>query len=531
MSREAMMDLSVQGLGGEREVRLTWLDRTRVVAWSLPQLLIFCTGFFFVLLLSFSSGAWFGQWISVSLNENPGALAFKAVDQNIPGNDLALEPPASAEDSFEADEPQFTHTLSYTIKRSDNLHDALQSLGVPSGTIREWTRISRPYYNLSRVRPGQSFDLCVDEKDHPFLFVFHISPSRHLVIEARQELSAGYQARLDKQSPEPAQTQTARSNLVPVRFRYLNDQIQIQDPQTGGWTAAQTTSIQKASSLRSGKRFYQGRVKDSFYKAAESAGLSPGQIMELIEIFACEVDFRRELRSGDQFKVLLGASGENPNSGQKEEVVLAAMIETGKKPNWAFYYNEKGKKPAYYDQDGRSLKGFNLICPVKYKRISSGYSYRRLHPILKIYRPHLGVDYAAPTGTPIRAAASGVVTYAGWKGGYGRYIKIRHNSKYSTSYGHLSRYARGVRKGSRVRQGQVIGYVGSSGLATGPHLDYQIFRYGKPINPLRFYGEKGAKVANLSAFQNSKARLTHELERAESASERGLIYTSQAAGY
>jgi|GEM_PF-775053 len=526
------MNISAQGLW--KNIRFAWLDRTRVVAWSMPQLLIFFSGFVFALLLSFSSGAWLGQRLNLYMNENSASLAFNATDQKSPGNDQTLKHHSPANAPFNPDEPHFTHTLSYTLKKRDNIHDALRGFGVPGATIREWTRISRPYYNLSRVRPGQSFDLCVDEKGRPFIFVFHISRSRHLVIEAGAELSEStraYQARLDRESPEPpSETRTARPTLVPVRFRYADDRIQIQDPQTGKWTAAQTTSVRKASGSRPGKRLYQGSVKDSFYKAAEDAGLSPGQIMELIDIFACEVDFRRELQKGDQFKVLFGAPGENRNSGQND-MVLAAMIETGRKPHWAFYYNEKGRRPAYYDQDGLSLKGFNLVCPVRYTRVSSGFSYHRLHPILKIYRPHLAVDYAAPTGTRVRAAASGVVTYAGWKGGYGRYIKIRHNSKYSTSYGHLSRYARWVRKGLRVRQGQVIGYVGASGLATGPHLDYQVFRYGKPINPLRFHGEKGAKVANLSAFQNSKARLTHELKRAESVSSRGLIYTSQAAGY
>jgi murein DD-endopeptidase MepM/ murein hydrolase activator NlpD len=139
----------------------------------------------------------------------------------------------------------------------------------------------------------------------------------------------------------------------------------------------------------------------------------------------------------------------------------------------------------YFDGEGKSLRRAFLRSPLNYRRISSFFTEHRFHPILKIFRPHHGVDYAASYGTPIVTIGDGVVEYGGWKGGYGRFVSIRHNSTYTSTYGHLSGFGKGIVRGARVQQGQVIGYVGSSGLATGPHLDFRITRGGSFINPLR----------------------------------------------
>lgn len=509
-----------------KNVRPSWGDQTRVFSWSMPRLMLFSTGCLAVIFLSFSAGAWLGK----RLDPDPAntLVVEPAVEQEQPAAKEAYLYNADEARPVQPEGGHFTRTLSHKIQKNDNLYDALQEFGVSSTVIREWTRISRQHYNLSRVRPGQSFDLCLDENDKPFLFVFHVSPALHLVIESKTDRTGepgSFTSRLDKKAPDIPQTGIARPELVPVSFRYVDNRLQIRDPVTGDWRAPDKTTVKRVATFAGGKRTYNGTVTGSFYKAAEEAGLSASQIMELIEIYACEIDFKRQIRKGDAFKVLAGWPGPNTVNGA-EEIILASMIETGGKPHWAFYYEGGGSKPGYYDENGNSLKGFNLMCPVRYTRISSGYSYRRLHPILKIYRPHLAIDYAAPAGTPVRAAAAGTVEHAAWKGGYGRYVKIRHNSKYTTGYGHLLRYAKGIRKGTRVKQGQIIGYVGSSGLATGSHLDYQVLRYGKPINPLRFYGEKGSQVASMNAFQNAKARLIHEMKSIQTASAANPVYTS-----
>jgi len=143
-----------------------------------------------------------------------------------------------------------------------------------------------------------------------------------------------------------------------------------------------------------------------------------------------------------------------------------------------------GDPPGYYDGEGRPVRKLFLRSPLRYSRVTSGFSQRRFHPVLKRYRPHYGVDYGAPTGTPVRATGSGTVVFAGWDGGGGRTVKVRHPNGYLTAYLHLSRFAAGIRNGRRVSQGDTIGHVGSTGLASGPHLDYRVQRNGRWVNPL-----------------------------------------------
>jgi len=165
--------------------------------------------------------------------------------------------------------------------------------------------------------------------------------------------------------------------------------------------------------------------------------------------------------------------------------ILAATYDTPSQEFRGFYFKGPRGQVGYYDEKGRSLEKSFLRSPLKFTRITSGYSRRRRHPILGGYHPHLAIDYAAPTGTPIRTVGDGKVVFCGRNRGYGKQVTIRHGNGYTTYYGHLSRYARGIRKGKRVKQKQVIGYVGSTGLVTGPHLDYRISKNGKFLDPLK----------------------------------------------
>jgi len=259
------------------------------------------------------------------------------------------------------------------------------------------------------------------------------------------------------------------------------------------------------------ERVYLGTIARNFYDSAQDRGLSPRLIESLLKIFTGEIDFHHDFRKGDRFEILVASAPPRPGSAP-EPLILAAKIETQKTSHWAFYYSD-GKNPAgYYNENGNALAGFRLLCPLQHPRISSGYAQRRYHPILKYYRPHLAVDYAAPAGTPIRASAGGIIEYAGWKNGWGHYLSLRHNSTYTTTYGHLSRYAPNVKKGVPVRQGQIIGYVGSSGLATHPHLCYRLLQNGKSINPLTFPGLVSPPVSNPQQFQAAKAELIAKLQ-------------------
>ena len=167
----------------------------------------------------------------------------------------------------------------------------------------------------------------------------------------------------------------------------------------------------------------------------------------------------------------------------------------------------------YWEADGASLRKQMLKAPLKYSRISSKFTYARKHPIYKVYRPHTGVDYAAPKGTPVHAVADGTVIYKGWAGGGGNTLKIKHPGSLQTGYMHLSRYAKGIAQGVRVKQGQLIGYVGSTGASTGPHLDYRVWKNGKPIDPLKIPQEPAEPIApeNRRAFEFVRDRIVAEL--------------------
>jgi murein DD-endopeptidase MepM/ murein hydrolase activator NlpD len=222
----------------------------------------------------------------------------------------------------------------------------------------------------------------------------------------------------------------------------------------------------------------------SLFEAMGRAGQEPELTIALAEIFGGEVDFRVDLQRGDEFTVLVHRT-ERDGRFVRYGDVAAASVGTGGRRLRAVRYAPPGLRADYYDEQGRSLKRFFLRSPLRFEpRVTSGFSRARLHPVLHVMRAHLGVDYRAPTGAPVVSVANGVVSGAGWRGGGGRTVSIRHGNGYETFYLHLSSIAPGVRKGARVTQGQLIGRVGSTGLATGPHLDYRLRRNGVFVNPL-----------------------------------------------
>ena len=223
-------------------------------------------------------------------------------------------------------------------------------------------------------------------------------------------------------------------------------------------------------------------IDQSLYVSLMESDASPELAIKLFQIFAWQIDFYH-LQKEDNFKVIY-----------EELFVDDKFFAIGQIK--AAYFNHNGKEfyaipfaqdtvSQYFDENGNSLRKAFLKAPLEFGRISSRYSKSRLHPVLKTHRPHLGVDYAAPVGTPVRTTGDGIITEAGYNKGSGKFIKIRHNSVYTTMYLHLSKYVSGIKKGARVKQGQVIGYVGSTGLSTGPHLDYRFFVNGSPVDPLK----------------------------------------------
>ncbi len=226
----------------------------------------------------------------------------------------------------------------------------------------------------------------------------------------------------------------------------------------------------------------RGEVTRSLFEAVDEVNESPQLVLEMVEIFSSDFDFTADTRAGDRFRLLVEKRYAGDQFVDYGRLLVAQYVSDGRVLTGVGF--ERGSRHTYYDADGRSLKKSFLKSPLEFTRITSGFTYARPHPILGGTRPHLAIDYGAPVGTPVRAVADATVAKAGWAGGNGISVTLRHRSGYATMYNHLSRLGAGVRPGARVSQRQVIGYVGSTGLSTGPHLDYRVARNGRFVNPL-----------------------------------------------
>ncbi len=255
-----------------------------------------------------------------------------------------------------------------------------------------------------------------------------------------------------------------------------------------------------------------GAIESSLFEDGLTAGLSEGLLLKLVEIFGWDIDFAQQLRRGDSFAVIHEEKfwrGQKMADGQ---ILAAEFINQGKTYRAIGFRDDRGRLE-YYTSEGLSLRRPFLRTPVELSRISSRFA-MRLHPVLKTWRAHTGVDYAAPTGTPVRATATGRVTALGWNGGYGQAVALKHGGAFSTLYGHLSRFHSGLRVGSYVEQGQIIGYVGATGLATGPHLHYELQVNGRHQNPLtfKFPGATPLASEHRQAFLHGASRLGAHLD-------------------
>jgi murein DD-endopeptidase MepM/ murein hydrolase activator NlpD len=355
--------------------------------------------------------------------------------------------------------------MSAEVRKGDNLFDLLKRKGIPPVQIHELVSAARPVHNLGRLQEGQVVLLDYDQHEEKIhRFETALQESRLIIERQEEEL-------------------VAREEAFDYEIR---------------------------------RRVVSGVIEDSLCLAADKAGLPLPVTMALADIFAYDVDFNVDIRANDSFVVLFEEKyldGRPVQTGR----ALAAGIENKGKRLWAFYF-EDGARGDYYDEHGHSLRKAFLKSPLKYTRISSRFSKNRYHPVLKIYRPHLGVDYAAPKGTPIRSIGDGRILFAGWKGGYGRYVKIRHNGTYSSTYGHLDKFAKGIARGKQMRQGEIIGYVGATGLATGPHLDFRLLKNDKFINPLTVNFPDADPVSKeaLAQFQGQVKQYVLEMNGAPS---------------
>jgi murein DD-endopeptidase MepM/ murein hydrolase activator NlpD len=317
-----------------------------------------------------------------------------------------------------------------TIERNESFYVALQRSGLTHETIMQVVSAAEPHVNLRRVRRGDTFNL------------------------ARQA---------DK--------------LEAVRFDIDDERFLIVQQSTDGMSAEVAHyPIERL------ERVARGVIQTNLFDALKLNGADPALADNLAEILGWNIDFFRDLRVGDEFEVLYAEYRRENRSVRDPEVLSVRFVNKGTEHRAYRFDNEFGLA-AYYDGDGGSLERQFLRAPLKFTRISSGFSHRRLHPVLKRYRPHYGVDYVAPTGTPVFATSDGTLIKRTRDRASGNFVGIRHGNGYESYYLHLSRFVKGQREGQRVKQGDVIGYVGSTGWATAPHLDYRIKKNAKWVNP------------------------------------------------
>jgi murein DD-endopeptidase MepM/ murein hydrolase activator NlpD len=313
------------------------------------------------------------------------------------------------------------------VLRGDTLAGLLSRLGVAAEEAQRVIAIARKHPALNKPQPGRTI-LARVSAGGQLLLLRHLGDKQRLVSIQRQ-----------------GDALTAKDEIIQLETRTL---------------------------MRSGV------VNTSLFSAMDAADVPDHFATQLSEIFSGEIDFHRDLKEGDQFSVLYEAQFYNGQMVQTGNL-LAAEYVNGQDLHQAVRFNSR-----YYTPTGRSLQRAFLKSPMAFSRISSGFSNARYHPVLQEWRAHRGVDYAAPTGTPIRAIADATVQFVGSKGGYGNLVELQHSGAYSTAYGHMSRFGKGIRRGARIKQGQVIGFVGQTGLATGPHLHYEFRINGVQRNPL-----------------------------------------------
>lgn len=353
-------------------------------------------------------------------------------------------------------------TVTYQVRPGDTLHQILMKHGVDSREAGALAAAGKPQWNLRQLKNRECLQL---------LFL-----------------------------KEPAR-------LEKVRCRDAEGRVLTIGRTPWGWVASTYAEPEFVTIAAA-----EGTVRGSLYQSAADEGIDHDLAFALADIFAWDIDFLVDLRNGDRYRLLYEQRFRNGvfvGNGR----ILAAQFDNAGTRYEAYLYQVPGTEAGYYDRDGRSLRRQFLKSPLRYTRISSGFSRSRLHPIFKVNRPHLGIDYAAPAGTPVAAVGDGRVLSAGWNKGFGWCAEIRHNGSYCSAYGHLSRFAPGVRQGAAVRQGQIIGYVGSTGWATGPHLDFRFKRDGRPVNPMhvRFPTAEPVPRQYLTAFREHVARLEGEL--------------------
>lgn len=349
--------------------------------------------------------------------------------------------------------PKTTET-ELTVGRGDTLMSLLTDAQVPQEEAAEAIKALSAHYNPRNLKVGQSIRVAFEGGDENQVFTgLYLEPSPALAIAVERGDERFSATKLDL----PLDRMVAAASI---------------------------------------------KIDTSLFGAGRAAGLPPEVMAQIVKLYAYDIDFQRDIQPGDQVDVLFEQAAATDGSPVGAPTLLYVALTSGGKTRPLYRHEFADGEIDYFDLTGQSVRKALLRTPIDGARISSGFGMRR-HPILGYSKMHKGVDFAAPRGTPVYAAGDGVIERANWFGAYGNYVKVRHGNEYSTAYGHLSRFADGVRPGKRVRQGQVIGYVGSTGRSTGPHLHYEVLRGDDQLNPASIKMPSGRSLAgqDLVAFK------------------------------
>jgi len=390
-----------------------------------------------------------------------------------------LQPSAGAVGPLPPETPAIEKSV-VTVGKGGTMMGTLLKAGADRLDAYKAIEALKPHFNPKSIRVGQSIEVGFVTDDQP------ISQVPTTAVE-------------DSGPPK-----LASFSFSPDRIRTIGVEWTDQEIYEGKQT--EIPLLEK-------KERAAGIIDSSLYASAANVSVPDPIIAELIRIYSYDIDFQREIQRGDQFDVYFTRYYDEEGKPVKTGELLYGSITTGNKKRALYRFTpDDDKVTDYFDENGKSAKQFLMRTPIEGARMSSGFGKRR-HPILGYTKMHKGTDFAARRGTPIKAAGNGVIERASRFGGYGKYIKIRHANGYATAYAHLNGYARGIRKGVRVKQGQTIGYVGSTGRSTGPHLHYEVLRNNKQVNPMRIRIPSGRNLKDgvLEAFENKRRAVDNQL--------------------
>jgi len=386
-----------------------------------------------------------------------------------------------------------THTV--TLDTGDTLAGVLENAGVSPEDANAAILALAGVFNPRNLRAGQSFELTYNTQPDP--------ASSALSNTSSDDDSSGDLSRAQPEAGEPI------TRLLSIRFSpSVDHDITVARAADGSFAANDVVKRLVPHIHRAGTT-----IDSSLYLSAMRVGIPAEVVRQMMQMFSYKVDFQRDIHPGDSFEVFYDYYYTPEGQPAKQGNIRYAVMRLGGRQIALYRYQPDPNAPAdYFDAGGQSAKGMLMKTPVDGARLTSGFG-MRFHPILGYTRMHKGVDFGVPIGTPVMAAGAGTVAFVGWENGYGRFVIVNHGNGYSTGYGHLSRFAPGLHKGSRVSQAQVIAYSGMTGMATGPHLHYEIRIGGKQVNPLTVKVASGRKLAgkDLREFQAARLHVDDEL--------------------